>query len=250
MHMSLRKDIIEAVKKLDLDLPVERVQIGLTYSAVQLQNGSTGVAYSFPRRGCGVEIEDDRPLRGRRAGDLISYLGTENLHLSTLAMATINALICGCVQFREKDIGDTLESIDIRNGDQVCMVGCFLPIVENLKNRSISTTVVDQVPKPGVQPEERSTVLLPRSQVAIITATAIINGTIDRLLDLAIKCREVVLLGPSTPMLVEAFRGSPVSRLSGIRVDYPDEVFHVIAEGMGFKIFNRFVTKVNLRIRG
>ncbi len=246
--MSLGKRIIDTIQNFDLELLVERAQVGLTYSAVQLQNGSTGVAYSFPRSGCGVEIENGWPLRGKQAGELIFKLGTKNLPSSSLAMATINALINSYVPFREKDAGDTLEAIDLRNGDQVCMVGCFLPIVEKLKRKSISTAVVDQVPKPGALPEEKSAELLPRSQVAIITATAIINGTIDRLLDLAQKCREVVLLGPSTPMLAEAFRGTPVSLLSGIRVDKPDELFQVIAEGMGFKIFKSFVSKVNLRI--
>jgi hypothetical protein len=42
-------------------------------------------------------------------------------------MAAINALIYGCVQIREKDTGDTLERVDIRNGDQVYIIGCFLP---------------------------------------------------------------------------------------------------------------------------
>ena len=246
--MLLGERLVEAVQKLDLGLPVERVQVGLTYTAVQLQNGSTGVAYNFPRRECGVDIEDDRPLRGRRAGELILKLGGENLSLSSVAMATINALINGRLQLRETDFGDTLEAIDIRNGDQVCMVGCFLPTVEKLKERSISTTVVDQAPKPGALPEEKSAELLPRSQVAIITATSIINGTIDRLLALADRCREVVLLGPSTPMLTEVFRGTPVNLLSGIRVDQPDRVSQVIAEGMGFRAFKRYVTKVNLRI--
>jgi uncharacterized protein (DUF4213/DUF364 family) len=246
--MLVGERLIKAVQKLDLEFSVERAQVGLTYSAVQLQNGSTGVAYNFPRRGCGIKIEEGKPLRGRRAGELILKLGAENLPLSSVAMATINALINTCVQFRENDMGDTLDAIDFRNGDQVCMVGCFLPTVEKLKNRSISTTVVDQVPKPGTLPEEKSAELLPRSQVAIITATSIINGTIDRLLGLADRCREVVLLGPSTPMLTEVFRGTPVNLLSGIRVDQPDKVFQVIAEGMGFNIFKRYVAKVNLRI--
>ena len=133
----LRDRIVEAMQDFDLDTPVKRIQIGLIYSAVQLINGSTGVAFTFPRTGCGLELGEEKPLTGRPAGDLIIHLGGKNLTSSSLALAAINALISSRVSYRKEDEGDILEKLDIRMGDRVCMVGCFLPVMEKLK-RAIS----------------------------------------------------------------------------------------------------------------
>jgi uncharacterized protein (DUF4213/DUF364 family) len=84
--------------------------------------------------------------------------------------------------------------------------------------------------------------------VAIITGTSLINGTIDRLLRLAAGCREVAILGPSTPLLAEAFRGLQVHCLSGVRVEDPEEVFRIIGEGGGFRFFKDHTTKLNIRL--
>jgi uncharacterized protein (DUF4213/DUF364 family) len=128
------------------------------------------------------------------------------------------------------------------------MVGCFVPTLASLQTRQISVAAVDQIPKPGSLPAQEAERLLPCSQVAIITATSLINGTLDHLLELARLCREVALLGPSTPLLPEAFSGTPVSCLAGIRVREPEGVFQSIAEGQGFRVFKRHVLKANMRI--
>jgi uncharacterized protein (DUF4213/DUF364 family) len=124
--------------------------------------------------------------------------------------------------------GDVLDAIEVRDGENVCMVGCFLPVVERLKTRGITVKSVDLEKKPGVLPATEAFSVLRESQVALITATAIINGTIDRLLEAAEHCREVVVLGPSTPLVPPAFKDIPVTCLAGIRVEQPDELFRVI----------------------
>jgi uncharacterized protein (DUF4213/DUF364 family) len=146
--------------------------------------------------------------------------------------------------------GDILESVPIREGDRVCMVGCFVPLLTCLQNRQILVTAVDQVPKPESLPAPEAEQLLPRSQVAIITATSLINGTLDHLLDLSRRCREVALLGPSTPLLPEAFLGTPVTCLAGIRIQAPVAVLQSIAEGQGFRVFKKYVCKVNIPLAG
>ena len=245
----LRDRIIETVQGFDLEIPVQRVQLGLIYSAVQLADGSAGVAFSFPRTGCGLELEGEEPLIGRPAADLIHHLGSHSLPASSVALAAINALVTSQSSYGIENEGDILEYLDIHAGDQICMVGCFLPVMDKLEKRDVDVVAVDQVPKAGAEPPERSAVLLPQSQIAIITATAIINGTIGPLLESAANCREVAILGPSTPLLAEAFQDTPVSCLSGIRIDQPDPLFQAIAEGRGFRVFKRYVTKVNRRIK-
>ncbi|MBA7563167.1 hypothetical protein ES708_04820 [subsurface metagenome] len=248
--------VAEIIRSLVLErgagTPVRRAQVGLIYCAVQLETGTTGVAFTFPgqrsEQPCGGGLSGQGHLAGRKAEELVEQLGSEDLVSSALALATANALIADSSIDSQATTGDVLDQLDIREGDRLCMVGCFLPVLEKLKMASVQVTAVDQAAKPGAEPAENSERLLPESQVAIITGTSIINNTIDTVLDLAAGCREVAILGPSTPLLPEAFRGLPVSCLSGVRVDEPDAVFRIIGEGGGFRFFKGHTTKLNIRV--
>jgi uncharacterized protein (DUF4213/DUF364 family) len=217
---------------------------------VQLDSGAVGVAYTFPEsRDCRVaEAGEPKTLAGEKASILLRGLGGRDLLCSTTGLATANALLASDPPTRQVREGDVLDNLVLRDGDRVCMVGCFVPTLASLQTRQISVAAVDQIPKPGSLPAQEAERLLPCSQVAIITATSLINGTLDHLLELARLCREVALLGPSTPLLPEAFSGTPISCLAGIRVREPEGVFQSIAEGQGFRVFKRHVRKVNMRI--
>jgi uncharacterized protein (DUF4213/DUF364 family) len=249
--MGVIKAITEHMSHTTRDYTLKRVQVGFTYSAVQLHNQAIGVAFTFPKgEHCRPEmLHGKKPIAGRKAWEIIPYLGDENLISSSLALATVNALLSARELPRDVKFGDILDNLDIRKGDQVCMVGCFLPIVAALKKRKVKVVSVDEVPKPYAKPPEEVENLLPQSQIAIITATSIINNTIDHLLDLAASCREVALLGPSTPLLPEAFSQTKVSCLSGIRISEPEKVLQIIGEGGGFRDFKYYTRKVNLRLR-
>ena len=229
---------------------VRHAQVGLIYSAVELTSGGLGVAFTFPQaRACGEREPDDAgPLAGRPARELLERLGASSLLSSTLALATANALLAEEPLPASAVEGDVLDCIEVRPGDRVCMVGSFLPLLEPLRQRQASVTALDQVPKPGSRPAAEAERWLPHSDVAIITATSIINATIGGLLALTGSCREVAVLGSSTPLLPEAFVGTPVTCLAGIRVSEPEGVLQSIAEGQGFRAFKRYVRKVAMRL--
>ncbi len=249
--MGLSNAIIEHMSETANNYSLKRVQAGLIYSAVQLDNNATGVAYTFPmKEHCGPGMRRDRkPLAGRKAAEIITYLGDKNLIMSSLALAAVNALLASRKLPEDVSFGDVLDNLDIRNGDQVCMVGSFLPLLPALEKRQVKVFSVDEAPKPHTGPPEDVEQLLSESQVAIITGTAIINNTIDRMLALARTCREVAILGASTPLLKEAFADTSVTCLSGIRVTEPEKVFQTIGEGAGFREFRKYVRKVNLRLK-
>jgi len=248
--MGLSNSIIERMSETANNYSLKRVQAGLIYSAVQLDNNATGVAYTFPmKEHCGPGMRRDRkPLAGKKAAEIITYLGDKNLIMSSLALATVNALLASEEIPEGVSFGDVLDNLDIRKGDQVCMVGSFLPLLPTLEKRQVKVVAVDETPKPHTGPPEDAEQLLPESQVAIITGTAIINSTIDHMLTLARTCREVAILGASTPLLKEAFAGTSVTCLSGIRVMEPEKVLQTIGEGGGFREFKKYVQKVNLRL--
>jgi hypothetical protein len=249
--MNLAQSIVESSADAADSYILTNVQVGFIYSSVMLDEKYMGVAYTFPRRGrCGVrDLSSEKPLCGRKASEMLPYLGKGDPLFSSLSLATVNALSSARAIPESMQFGDVLDVMEIREGDRVCMVGCFLPLMNALESMNVHLTAVDEIPKPGAKPPEEVESSLPESDVALITGTAIINNTIDHLLDLASNCRELAILGPSTPMLKEAFQHTPVSCLSGIRILEPEKAFRMIAEGGGFREFKKYAQKLNLPVR-
>jgi uncharacterized protein (DUF4213/DUF364 family) len=83
----------------------------------------------------------------------------------------------------------------------------------------------------------------------VLSATTLLNHTIDGLLDLCRSAREIALLGPSTPFLPEVFTRHGVTMLSGLQVVDAPHVLRIVSEGGGTRQFGRTVRKLNLRTR-
>lgn len=233
------------------DQRVGDVRIGLGYTAVLLQSGAAGVAYTLRddlRPGCSP-FSGKRPLAGRGAAELLSGLGSEDPLERAVGLATANALVWrrSVGSFSE---GDILEALILAPEDRVGMVGYFGPLIAPLQARVASLTVFERTPEmgAGLEPPERALDLLPECTVAVITSSALLTGTLDGLLRAAAGCREVALLGPSTPLLPRVFEDTGVTWLSGLVVVSPAEVLRVVSEGGGAREFLPFARKVNLRL--
>jgi len=228
---------------------VADVRIGLGYTAVMLANGDLGVAYTFRNEaqpGCTV-FDGVRPLVGRSALELLVLLESSYPIEASVGLACANALLN-----RPNDglqDGDILTLLDLQPDDEVAMVGQFRPLISPLQRRVRSLTVFERVDRPKgiLRPAQEAPDALARCQVALITATSIINHTIDELLEAASECREVVILGASTPLLLEAFEPYRVTKLCGVVVTEPAKVLKVVSEGGGMSVFSKHVRKVSLR---
>jgi uncharacterized protein (DUF4213/DUF364 family) len=233
-----------------------QVVAGVRFCAVMLDDGGTGVANLCPDV-CGEpsrRVSDRLPQRGTPAADVLATLGSSTR--SALGLATANALAnrpgnWGGMRDAAVIGGDLLEVLELRPDDHVGMVGCFSPLVEPIRQRVGWLSIFERAPRltPDLLPENRAAELLPECSVALITATTLMNGTIDALLDAAANCREVVLLGPSTPLAPQVFADPPrrASLLSGMVVTDAEELLRVIARGAGTRDFKSSIAKVNIR---
>lgn len=225
------------------------VRLGLTYTAVKLDDGRTGVAYSFGNRilgGCSVFV-GTRTLAGKKVTELAEFLMSADLLECSLGLAAANAVINSRQSGSLK--GDVLKAVHFKPSDKVAMIGFFGPVIPVLEKMVARLEVFEEADKDNCRPSAEAIKKLPESDVALITSTAIINGTVDRLLDAASTCREVVLLGSSTPLRAEVFRHTNVTWLSGIAVTDPDGILRVVSEGAGTAFFKPHVTKLNLSCR-
>jgi uncharacterized protein (DUF4213/DUF364 family) len=249
--MNIRQKIKEASLELAGDVLVRDVRIGLVYTAVLLDNGQLGVAFTFrgnSKAGCSV-FNGVRPLVGKKAAEMLAMLDSDNRVESAVALATSNAL---CNILNENPLeGDTLDYLDIRPEDSVAMVGYFAPLVPQLKKKAKSLKIFEQIDlaQGDLLPEKDLYTQLPHCQVAVITSTSIVNHTVDPILSAARTCREVVLLGASTPILPKVFTDTPVKILSGVVVTNNEEIMRIVSEGGGMRLFKNHIRKVNVRVK-
>jgi uncharacterized protein len=227
------------------------VRVGLGYTAVLTDAECAGVAYT-PREdlehGCSP-LRAAGSLAGRCLADLMAYLESRQPIERAIGLATANGVIAARPPAPVTG-GDILGALALRSRDRVGMVGCFEPLIAPLQAQVASLTVFERSGgrMVGVLPAERALELLPTCSVALITSTALITESLDALLEAAAGCREVALLGPSTPLLPEVFRDTPVTLLSGIQVENPAKILQIVSEGGGTRNFSPYVRKVNLRL--
>ncbi len=247
--MSIEKAIQRAALPLAQGVNVSDVRIGLGYTAVLLDDGHAGTAYTFRenRGGCSV-YRNIRPLAGRPAADLLALFDVGGSIETTLALATANALFNRPDESHHQ--GDILAHLHIQPEDRVGMVGNFAPLIPAIRQQARELHVFEQIDQPQghLLPTAMADQLLPQCQIALLTATAIINQTAEHLLSLAAACRKVVVLGASTPLCPDVFEGTGVTLLSGIVVKKPDALLQIVSEGGGMQFFKSSIAKVNRRL--
>jgi uncharacterized protein (DUF4213/DUF364 family) len=243
-------EICDYALNLNSGLKVAEVRIGLGYSAVVLEDGRCGLAYTFHDKdyeSCCV-VPDAGTLAGRSASELLSWIRTPDEIACAVGLATVNALVDPPEGAVESDI---LDLLPVREDDTVGMIGYFGPLVEPLKERVREMYIFERKPDPGwgILPESAAEELLPGCRVVVMTATTLLNGTIDHLLDLIKDAVEVAILGPTTPFVPEVFSRFGVTMLSGLQVVDVGRILQIVSEGGGTRQFGRAVRKLSFRMR-
>jgi uncharacterized protein (DUF4213/DUF364 family) len=234
------------------NLRVVDVRIGLVYTAVKLSNGNLGLAYTFRDQlavGCSV-FKSMGLLVGRSAKDLLALFDQQGAVESSLALATANAIFN--IPEQEYLEGASIEQLVWQPSDKVAMVGHFQPLVEKIRQKVGELLIFEQQARPedGILAVGTAPSLLPDCQVALLTSTTIINCSIEDLLPLVSHCREVLMIGPSTPLVKELLSETPITLLSGVLVSNVDQVLQLVSEGAGVPGFKTYTKKVNLALTG
>ncbi len=227
---------------------VTDVRIGLCYTAVLLSDSSAGVAYTFKEKvppGCDV-FQGKRPLARTKAAETLQYLESSDVLARAVGLATANALI----NQKRKDLveGDISEVLSLDKEDRVGMVGYFPPLMPALKPLVRDLLIFENILKRAseVYSEDKAQELLPSCTVAIITATALLNDTVEPLLAACKNCRQIALLGATTPLAPEIFKAYGVTLLSGIVITDSPAILCCVSEGGGMGSFKGNIKKVNL----
>ncbi len=233
--MSVQQRLVELLTPSAERESIADVRIGLGYCAVKVSSGHAGVA-STPGTGprCCTHLQAAGTLVGRPATELVAMLGDGTSPLArAVGLAAANALLASR-RYPATSRKEVLSILDITPDDHVVMFGDFAPLMPRLRESGCRVDVIELDPRRGgTVPLGKQEESLVSCTVAIITGTTLINATFDEVLSRMRRPRAAVLLGPSSPMCPEAFRGTAMSHLAGARVRDVDAVLRVVSEGGG-----------------
>jgi uncharacterized protein (DUF4213/DUF364 family) len=249
-------------------ITVERAVIGLFFTGVKLSNGIAGACATpiktIPEAVCCPSSAMAMPfpgkLRGRPALDLAREALGENGIRRAVGIAAMNALADTCWRHRphpeaELRLGiDAFDATEIHQGDNVVVVGAFVPFLRELKRRHQPFLVLEQDPAtlkadelPFFRPAEEAGTVVPQADVLLITGTTLINDTLEELLGLAKPTARVTMVGPTVSLLPDAFLRRGADILGTVRITAPDAFLELLAEGgSGYHFLGRSAQKVVL----
>jgi uncharacterized protein (DUF4213/DUF364 family) len=247
---------------------VERAVIGLFFTGVKLSNGIAGACATpiktIPEAVCCPSSAMAMPfpgkLRGRPALDLAKQALSHHGIRRAVGIAAMNALADTCWRCRpspeiELRLGiDAFDATEMHPGENVVVVGAFVPFLRELKRRRQSFLVLEQDPAtlkpeelPFFRPAEAADAVVPGADVLLITGTTLINNTLEGLLSLAKPGARVTMVGPTVSLLPDAFLRRGADILGTVRITQPDEFLETLAEGgSGYHFLGRSAQKVVL----
>ncbi len=246
--MRIFERLLEVALPLARGKLIRRLCIGLAYTAVELTGGRVGLAYTLFEPGCCDRLPREITFWERPADLVLRGWSSPHPLEATVALATLNALL----NSRELPWveGDVLTQILPGPEDEVAMVGFFEPLARKLYGRVKNLWIFEKGEHrgPGLLSEAEMPEFLPKATLVFITSVTLINRTLEDILSRIRRAREVILLGPSTPLAPEVFRDTPISVLSGVKVRDTEAVFRMVAEAKGMSALREALTKVNIRV--
>ncbi|MFV2073709.1 MAG: Rossmann-like domain-containing protein [Thermoanaerobaculales bacterium] len=214
------------------DVRLLDLRVGPYWTAVQTSAG-TGMASTMagePQRQARVPIAAAGRLRSADPLDLTELLRSASAPEAAVGMAAVNALL-GTPEGRTED-GNAKGILNERaEGRVVAIIGHF-PFVDSLRKSCRELWVFERGRGrgPGDLGPEHVAEVLPHAEVVAISATTLINHTLQDILPFIRPNAFTMMLGPSTPMaplLLEL--GFDV--LCGTIVEDPQRVLRAVEQG-------------------
>jgi uncharacterized protein (DUF4213/DUF364 family) len=228
--MAIIEDLLST---LDFEADLQEVRLGPYWAAVVTRN--CGLASTTHDTG---HHHGDTAVR--RAGHIMDMTSVELAQLArsespleaAIGMATINSLIevdeTRCVDLNASEL-----LLKQGRDRKVALVGHF-PFTSRLREAAEELWVVEKRPREGDIAEGDAEDYIPKADLVAITGSALVNHTMEDLLDLCSPRALVVVLGPSTPLSPVLFDYG-VDVISGTKVVEPQTVLRYVSQGATFR---------------
>ena len=227
------------------EVKIEILSLGLGYTAVSLSDGGIGLAYThFENKKSCMLLNKNIDFEGKSADQLLEKIKSENTVERSMALALINALNYEKALLLPEDPDNKImfDTLKIGKESKVAMVGFFGPLVKNFKEQNITLEILDASRNLGIKKEFYDK-LGNWADVLFLTSTSILNNTTEEILANVGQKVKSVMLGPSTPMVKEAFEHLPVNILAGTVPLDKEKTLKAVRHGMGTPVLHKFSRK-------
>ena len=227
--MSLVDDLLQTLPE---DRPIRQIIVGVHWTVVCSHGCGMASTITGEKPHAHEKVRSVGRLLELSAHELATFARSDNPLEASLGIAAINSLLdVDEMQAVELNAADLLASRGA--GKDIALVGHF-PFIPRLKELARHLWVIEKRPVPGEFPPEAAEDLIPRADVVALTGSAVINHTLESLLDLCQPNALVVVLGPSTPLSPVLFdHGAKL--ISGTRIIDEAAVLRTISQGATFQ---------------
>jgi len=247
------ESVLKAAQPYLQDRKVRDAVVGISLSAVELDDGHIGVSYVLRedlKAGCSI-FPYGQDIIGKEAAVIAQWAlsGRDSLQkgigVAVLCAASTLQKLKDCAT-PERPFG-----INLKDTDTVGVIGYIAPVVDLLSPRVMKVHVFDRgISQCGglnssVEPLEKQPQLLPTCDIVVLSGTTMINGSIDDLLKMCTQAREIVMIGASTPMFPAAFSETKVTILAGSwwKNEHKESIFKKISLASGIHIISSYAIK-------
>ncbi len=237
---------IDKAKKVQVDM----LCLGLGYTAAVTSDGGIGIAYTYfaDKKSC-MLLNEAVDYENRPASGLLEKIKSQNTIERSMALALVNALNHqNALQLPEDKNNEIMfDKFNITMGTKVAMVGYFGPLIKHFEQKGAVLEILDQSRSLG-QREDFYNKLKNWAEVLFLTSTSILNNSTEEILANVHDKVKTILLGPSTPMVAEAFDHLPVHMLAGTVPIEKDKILKATRHGMGTPVLHKFSRKSYLSL--
>jgi uncharacterized protein (DUF4213/DUF364 family) len=229
---------------------VDSLCLGLGYTAVVTSDGGVGLAYTYfeDKKSCMV-LNNSIDYEGRAAVELLEKIKSDSPIERSMALALVNALNHQNSLLLPEDENNEImfEIFKITKGTKVAMVGYFGPLIKRFEQKGAALEVLDRSRGFG-RVGDFYKKLKNWADVLFLTSTSILNNSTEEILANAHAKVKTIMLGPSTPMVKQAFEHLPVHMLAGTVPLEKENVLKAVRHGAGTPVLHRFSRKSYLSL--
>ena len=222
------------------DVRSGRIAVGFNWTAVEglFPRGPVLGLAATPSKSDGAQTTSETgAFGGRRLSDLAPMALSSNPYERAIGVAACNAHWAALAASSEATHMYGLASDDglmAAPDERVVVIGRF----PGLDKKVPHALVLEKNPGPNDIPTERAPEIIPSADRLIITASTLVNGSIDGLIALARPDCAITLVGPGTP-LCPGLLQHRVDRLAGFIVTKTEACFKAVMEGAGARAFRQ-----------
>lgn len=212
------------------------------FGIVTLRDGSAGLYYAWlgaSQKGMGSRYRPDE-FRDRHPVELARYCAGADEADCSLGLAAVNAItrhVFRQADFTPADTPDSMGILDIDAADHVGMVGYFPSLVKRLRNNGIRLTVVEKKPQFHKRQDNFLVSADPHTlegcNKVMITASTLLNNSIDEVLDNSRGAQRRVMIGPTAGFFPDPLFARGITAIGGSEIRDPDLARQRLSANLG-----------------